>query len=61
MNREVYQALRRLDAWVVRADWKAYDPFDGCSSPFCRALTFDIPRLQQLWLHAVWDSSRKAG
>jgi hypothetical protein len=27
-----WKALQRLDAWLVRTDYKAYDPFDGLSS-----------------------------
>ena len=52
-NREIHEALVRLDQWVQRADWKAYDPFDGLSSPAARYLTFNLPLLKQLWLHAV--------
>ena len=46
-------ALARLDAWVERAGWKAYDPFDGLSSPYARRLTRNRPRLEQVWQQAV--------
>ena len=49
----VLEAVLKLDQWVERANWKAYDPFDGNSSPFCRYLTFGQPFLQQVWLHVV--------
>ena len=52
-RREVYSALRSLGAWVERAEWKAYDPFDGLSSPLAPVLTLNVPRLKQLLLHAV--------
>jgi rhamnogalacturonyl hydrolase YesR len=52
-NLEVHDALRKLDAWVVRSNWKGYDPFDGLSSPLSGILTLNIPLLKQLWLHVV--------
>lgn len=52
-NDGIYEALRRLDAWVVRNNWKAYDPFDGLSSPLAQFFTFDIPLLKRIWLQGV--------
>jgi hypothetical protein len=43
----------RLERWVQRADWKAYDTFDGLSSPLARALTFGRPFLKQVWQQGV--------
>jgi len=50
---EVYNSLRRLDNWVVKADFKAYDPFDGLLSPLVPIFTFNVPRLKQAWLQSV--------
>jgi hypothetical protein len=36
----------RLDAWLVRNDFKAYDPFDGLSSRLLRPLTFNSAKLR---------------
>jgi hypothetical protein len=52
-NPAIHQALLKLDAWVARADWKAYDPFDGLASPYARALTFGRPFLKQVWQQGV--------
>jgi rhamnogalacturonyl hydrolase YesR len=49
----IHDAVRRLDHWVEGAEWKAYDPFDGLSSPFARLLTLDRPVLKQVWQQAV--------
>ncbi len=51
--REVYESLRKLDAWVVTAEWKGYDPFDGCSSPIAEFLTFGNPLLERIFLQSV--------
>jgi len=32
-NNEIQRALLKLEEWVIRSDWKAYDTFDGLSSP----------------------------
>lgn len=52
-NDEIYEALRKLDAWVVRNEWKGYDPFDGLSSPLANISTFSVPFLERIWLQAV--------
>lgn len=52
-NDEFYLSLRKLDAWLEKADWKGYDPFDGLASPLSGPLTLNIPRLRQIWLHVV--------
>lgn len=35
----IWESVQRLDTWLVRNDYKGYDPFDGLSS-FLRPLTF---------------------
>ena len=39
-------AAERLDAWLLRHDFKAYDPFDGLSSRLLRPLTFGNAKLR---------------
>jgi polysaccharide biosynthesis protein VpsJ len=54
MERErIHEALRQLGGWVERADWKAYDTFDGLASPYARFLTFGNPFLKQVWQQGV--------
>ncbi len=52
-NGEIHEALVKLDQWVQRADWKAYDPFDGGSTPLAPVLTLNLPLLKQVLLHVV--------
>jgi hypothetical protein len=47
------ESLSRLDRWVEQANWKAYDTFDGLSSPYARFLTFNRPLLKQFWQQGV--------
>jgi hypothetical protein len=49
----VHESLRRLEQWVGRADWAAYDTFDGLSSPYARLLTFGNGFLKQVWQQSV--------
>jgi hypothetical protein len=42
-----WNALRRLDAWLERMDYKAYDPFDGLSS-WLRVFTFGMSLPQRV-------------
>ena len=30
----IHESLAKLDRWVEQANWKAYDTFDGLSSPY---------------------------
>src|SRR5947207_3050882 len=46
-------SLIRLDQWVERADWKAFDTFDGLSSPYARFLPISRPFLRQCWQQGV--------
>lgn len=48
-----HKALLKLHSWVERADWKAYDTFDGLASPYARYLTLNRPFLKQVWQQGV--------
>ena len=52
-NGYIYESLMRLDRWVEQANWKAYDTFDGLSSPLAPFLTWNNPFLKQVWQQAV--------
>lgn len=52
-EREFYGSLTRLDAWVQRAGYKAYDPFDGLSAPLAPILTLRQPFLKQVWQQGI--------
>lgn len=46
-----WQSLQRLDAWLVKQEYKAYDPFDGLSSflrPLALGMNFPQRVLQQV-------------
>jgi hypothetical protein len=49
----IHDSLDRLDRWVEAAGWKAYDTFDGLSSPYARFCTFDHPLLKIAWQQSV--------
>jgi rhamnogalacturonyl hydrolase YesR len=51
--REFDAALEKLDRWIEKSDWKAYDTFDGLSSPFSGLLTLQQPFLRQVWQQGV--------
>lgn len=38
---EIYRSLLQLFDWLEKNDYRAYDTFDGLSSPFLRPLTFE--------------------
>ena len=52
-NHSINEALTKLDRWVEKASWKAYDTFDGLSSPLAPLFTLGNPFLKQLWQQAV--------
>ena len=52
-NGSIHDAVIRLDGWVERADWKAYDTFDGLSSPLAPFATLGVPFLKQVWQQGV--------
>ena len=54
MDKEgIYSAICRLDGWVEQNDWKAYDTFDGLSSPYAGLLTWNSPFLKRVWQQGV--------
>jgi hypothetical protein len=52
-DRAIYESLVRLQQWVEKANWTAYDTFDGLSSPYARVLTFGNGFLKQVWQQGV--------
>lgn len=52
-NGNIHESLMKLDNWVEQADWKAYDTFDGLSSPYARFFTFNRPLLKIFWQQGV--------
>src|SRR4051812_12056026 len=50
---DIYESLLKLERWSVDADYKAFDTFDGLSSPFAKLFTWEIPLLKQVWQQAV--------
>lgn len=49
----IYSALSKLEQWVEQNNWKAYDTFDGLSSPYSRLLTLNNPLLKRVWQQGV--------
>jgi glycosyltransferase involved in cell wall biosynthesis len=52
-NPNIGGSLAQIDRWVEQANWKAYDTFDGLSSPYARHLTFNHPLLKIVWQQGV--------
>jgi hypothetical protein len=52
-SNNIRASLDKLDAWVQRAQWRAYDTFDGLSSPFAPLLTLNLPLLKICWQQGV--------
>ena len=50
---DILHSLLKLDRWVESAEWKAYDTFDGLSSPYAESFTRGNPFLRQVWQQAV--------
>ena len=44
----IHESLAKLDRWVASANWKAYDTFDGLSSPYASFFTLNHPLLKQM-------------
>ena len=42
----IHQSLKKVEGWVERHNFEAYEPFDGLSSPL-RMLTFRIELLER--------------
>ena len=54
MQRQIIQeSLAKLDRWVASVNWKAYDTFDGLSSPYASFCTLNHPLLKQIWQQGV--------
>lgn len=51
----VEQSLKKLDEWVVKHHYMAYEPFDGLSSPF-RVFTFCSLFLDRLLMQLIRQS-----
>jgi hypothetical protein len=49
----IHQSLMKLDRWVEQNNWKAYDTFDGLSSPYARFFTLNHPLLKICWQQGV--------
>ena len=49
----VLHAIERLDGWLERNNWKAYDPFDGLSARFARTLVRNNRYLGMAWVQVV--------
>jgi hypothetical protein len=49
----IAQSIDSLHAWLKKADWKAYDTFDGLSSPLAPILTLNNHYLRIAWQQAV--------
>jgi hypothetical protein len=52
-QKNIQESLVRLDRWVQAAGWKAYDTFDGLSSPLAPILTLGRPLLKIAWQQGV--------
>lgn len=42
----IKSTLDKMDSWNTTNDWKAYDPFDGLSTPYTSILTLNNPILR---------------
>ncbi len=38
---EIFKSIKKLDKWITKNNWKAYDPFDGLSAKTSNLLTFN--------------------
>jgi hypothetical protein len=52
-ERQLAEAIHALDTWLEKAEWKAYDTFDGLSSPIAPLLTFNNHYLRIAWQQFV--------
>jgi hypothetical protein len=52
-NDDIYRSLTKVREWVESTGWKAYDTFDGLSSPYAPFLTAGNPFLKQVWQQSV--------
>ncbi len=49
----LYESISRLYDWIDANDYRAYDTFDGLSSPIARPLTFETKALRTVLLQGV--------
>ena len=49
----IRESLVKLTTWIERSEWKAYDAFDGLSSPYARFVHRDNPFMKRVWQQAV--------
>jgi len=59
-NGQIPEALRKLQSWVERARYMAYDTFDGLSSPYAPFFTLNQPFLKQVWQQGCPAISHKS-
>jgi hypothetical protein len=52
-NEKIYNSLLKLEEWVADRDYRAYDPFDGLSSPYASLFSLGHPFLRRVWQQAV--------
>jgi rhamnogalacturonyl hydrolase YesR len=49
----IADSVKKLDGWISKNDWKAYDPFDGLSASAAKLLTFNNHYLRIIWQQSV--------
>ncbi len=52
-NEKIHNSLLKLEEWVATRDYRAYDTFDGLSSPYASLFTLGHPFLRRVWQQAV--------
>lgn len=50
---QIAESISRLSEWLEKNDYRAYDPFDGLSSPYLRPLTFETNLLRTVLQQGV--------
>jgi rhamnogalacturonyl hydrolase YesR len=49
----ISDSIKKLDDWISKNDWKAYDPFDGLSASAAKLITFNNHYLRIIWQQSV--------
>ncbi len=52
-DKKISSSVLKLEEWVAAKDYRAYDTFDGLSSPYAGLFTLGRPLLRRLWQQAV--------
>jgi hypothetical protein len=52
-NDKIQNSLLKLEKWVADRDYRAFDTFDGLSSPYASLFTMGHPFLRRVWQQAV--------